>query len=150
VYAQEEMIMTINVKTSPDVSATVVSRLPSSGESPAVVQNENVVSIRRVDPPVANNAQADTATENVAAFKPTSQQLQKQIEELNDSKIVRRNLQFTVDDVTGISVITVRDAQSDEVIRQIPSEELLQLARRVKEMTDDQDDIKGVLLHTRA
>jgi flagellar protein FlaG len=33
---------------------------------------------------------------------------------------VQRNLEFKVDDATGCTVVTVRDAQTDEVVRQIP------------------------------
>ena len=38
-------------------------------------------------------------------------------------------LQFTVDEDTGKSVIKVTDRQTKEVIRQIPSEEMLQIAK---------------------
>ncbi len=39
-----------------------------------------------------------------------------------------RTLDFSVDEPTGRAVITVRDSQSGDVIRQIPSEEALRLA----------------------
>ena len=51
---------------------------------------------------------------------------------LNDYvQSVQRDLEFSLDDSTGISVITVRDRQSSEVIRQIPSEVTLQLAQKL-------------------
>jgi flagellar protein FlaG len=40
-----------------------------------------------------------------------------------------RDLSFSVDQHSGRTVITVRRALTDEVVRQIPSEEVLQLAR---------------------
>jgi flagellar protein FlaG len=40
-----------------------------------------------------------------------------------------RDLQFRVDDVSGRTVITVINATTKEVVRQIPSEEILTLAR---------------------
>ena len=46
---------------------------------------------------------------------------------------VSRSLQITVDDDLGIAVIHVRDAQTDELIRQIPPEEALALARFISE-----------------
>jgi len=46
---------------------------------------------------------------------------------------LQRNLQFTVDEVTGKDVVTVIDSESKEVIRQLPSEEALELARRLAE-----------------
>jgi flagellar protein FlaG len=41
-----------------------------------------------------------------------------------------RNLEFRVDDSTGETVITVRDASTGDVIRQIPNEEALAIAQR--------------------
>jgi flagellar protein FlaG len=42
-----------------------------------------------------------------------------------------RNLEFRVDDSTGRTVITVRDASTGDVIRQIPNEEALAIAQRL-------------------
>jgi flagellar protein FlaG len=45
------------------------------------------------------------------------------------SRESQRDLQFQVDDATGITVITVRDATTKEVVRQIPAEEVLAVSR---------------------
>jgi flagellar protein FlaG len=45
------------------------------------------------------------------------------------SRESQRDLQFQVDDTTGITVITVRDATTKEVVRQIPAEEVLAVSR---------------------
>ncbi len=42
-----------------------------------------------------------------------------------------RNLEFSVDDSTGQTVITVRDSSTGEVIRQIPNAEALSIAQRL-------------------
>lgn len=42
---------------------------------------------------------------------------------------IQRDLHFSVDDNTGRTIIKVVDSQSEEVIRQIPPEEVLALAR---------------------
>lgn len=47
---------------------------------------------------------------------------------------VRRNLNFSVDDGTGQVVVRVTDTTSGDVIRQIPSEEALQLAENLTEV----------------
>lgn len=57
-----------------------------------------------------------------------------------------RELQFRVDDASGKTVITVRNATTDEVVRQIPSEEVLELAARIREASDT----NGVLMRARA
>ncbi|MFL6551393.1 MAG: flagellar protein FlaG [Povalibacter sp.] len=45
-------------------------------------------------------------------------------------KSVGREVEFRVDEETGTTVVTVRETASGEVIRQIPNEEVLQMARR--------------------
>ena len=44
-------------------------------------------------------------------------------------KSVGRSIEFKVDKASGRTVITVRDSHTGELIRQIPSEEVLRLAR---------------------
>lgn len=62
------------------------------------------------------------------------QQLVDAVQSINDfMQNVRRELQFSIDEVTGRTVIKVVDRESEEVIRQIPPEEVLTLARRVAE-----------------
>jgi flagellar protein FlaG len=56
---------------------------------------------------------------------------------------VAQNLRFSVDESTGRTVITVTDAATREVIRQIPSEEMLAVARAL-------DKLQGLLLHKEA
>lgn len=42
---------------------------------------------------------------------------------------MRRELEFRVDEDTGRTIITVRNKETGEVVRQIPSEEVIALAR---------------------
>lgn len=48
-------------------------------------------------------------------------------------KQIDRDLEFSVDDASGRVIITVRDHESGKIIRQIPPEELLVIAKLVKE-----------------
>jgi len=57
------------------------------------------------------------------ALKAAAQQIEMYL------KSVGRELRFSVDDVTGDTVVTVRDSVSGDVIRQIPNEEALRLAQ---------------------
>ena len=45
----------------------------------------------------------------------------------------QRELQFTIDEDSGQTVIKVIDAQTKELIRQIPGEEALNVVRKLKE-----------------
>jgi flagellar protein FlaG len=52
--------------------------------------------------------------------------LQEKVTELNDyMQNFNRSLQFTVDDSSGDTVVKVIDSDTDEVVRQIPSQDLL-------------------------
>ncbi len=46
---------------------------------------------------------------------------------------LHRNLQFSIDDESGQTVIKVIDNETQEVVRQIPSEEIMRLRRRLEE-----------------
>lgn len=46
-----------------------------------------------------------------------------------------RGLRFSIDDDSGRTIVRVVDTETDEVIRQIPSEEMLALIRHFNEVT---------------
>ena len=95
------------------------------------------------------NAARSTAGRLQQRNKEDAEALRAKVEELNQNvQSVRRSLRFDVDDDTGITVITVRDRETDELIRQIPSEELLELARYFAEASESQGESKGLLLRT--
>ena len=48
----------------------------------------------------------------------------------------QRSLHFKVDDSSNHLVIEVIDKETEEVVRQIPSEEFLELSKRMEEMQD--------------
>ena len=60
---------------------------------------------------------------------------------------VRRELQFNVDEALGRTIITVVDGDTQEVVRQIPAEEVLALARHLRQLDDKQVD--GLFLEAR-
>lgn len=62
--------------------------------------------------------------------KLTAEQVEQMVKEVKQVvEQVAQNLRFSVDESTGRTVITVTDAATKEVIRQIPSEEMLAVAR---------------------
>jgi flagellar protein FlaG len=66
--------------------------------------------------------------------KSREQPLQDAIGTLNDFvQVVKRDLQFTLDEELGRTVVRVVDSASGDLIRQIPEEVFLELARKVKE-----------------
>ncbi len=65
----------------------------------------------------------------------------RQVEQLFQT--VRRNLQFKDDPTSGRMVVSVIDADSGEIIRQIPPERMLRMAANLEQIT-------GLLLGERA
>jgi len=57
-----------------------------------------------------------------------------------------RNLAFSIDEDTDRAVVTVRDSDSGDVIRQIPSEEVLALAERIQNLQQDVGTSVGVFI----
>jgi flagellar protein FlaG len=79
----------------------------------------------------------------------TREKLDKVVSELKEYvQTMQRDLNFHVDDATGRVVVKVVDSTTNKVVRQIPEEEVLALARRLEEMLDDMP--KGVLLEGEA
>jgi flagellar protein FlaG len=77
------------------------------------------------------------------------EKIDKVVSELKDFvQTMQRDLNFHVDDTTGHVVIRVVETSTDKVVRQIPEEEVLDLALRLEEMLDDMP--KGVLLEGEA
>jgi flagellar protein FlaG len=67
-----------------------------------------------------------------------SNDLKQAVSKLNDYvQNVQRNLQFSIDKESGATVVKVIDSKSEKVIRQIPTEETLRLARSLVEKSDD-------------
>jgi flagellar protein FlaG len=76
--------------------------------------------------------------------KPSKQDVQDAIDQLNKAAtLYDSQLQFSVDKDTDIQVIKVIDKQSQKIIRQIPSEDIVRIAKAI-------DDFKGMLLKDQA
>jgi len=57
-----------------------------------------------------------------------------------------RDLTFSIDENTNRTVVIVKDSQSDEIIRQIPSEEVLELAERIRDLQNDISQTVGMFI----
>ena len=84
----------------------------------------------------AQNSQAAVVVGKLAAAQPARAESHavvhaavKQIDSY--LKSAGREVAFHVDDATGTTVVTVRETATGTVIRQIPNEEVLQLARHI-------------------
>ena len=99
-------------KAVSDIDPTPIRASPASGNTPK-----------------AANVQANEA--------PSMEELSRAIEALQQKlQSAAPNLQFMIDQDTGQTVIKVIDSSSNEVIRQIPPEELLRLAKTLRRMEE--------------
>lgn len=82
--------------------------------------------------PVAKPTEQNAA-EQARTAAPNVQEVAERIESY--LKDVNRALEFSVDAASGRTVVTVRDAESGDLIRQIPNEEVLRFAQLAEEQT---------------
>jgi flagellar protein FlaG len=76
----------------------------------------------------------------------SAEELQNVVKRLNEHvQMINRDLQFSVDEDSGRSVIRVVNAETQELVRQIPSEEVLRISRYIKEQTND---VSGLIFQT--
>jgi len=81
---------------------------------------------------------------NPASAEPDRETLLQAVEDVRKAiEPVAQNLLFSIDDDTGRTIVKVVDAQTDEVIRQMPSEEVLAISKAI-------DKLKGVLIQQKA
>lgn len=123
-----------SINTSTLISATA-QRSPNIGAEAASVSVQ----------------QSNTTTPTTQAVQPavdnrpiSSDQLNAAVKAANDFvSMINDSVQFSIDDATGKTIIKVIDKSTEEVLRQIPSEEMLAIAKAL-------DDIKGLLVRQKA
>lgn len=87
---------------------------------------------------------AEKANETPENSEISLQDLDNTVSELNAAvQNVRRDLQFRVDEDSGRTIITVRDSETDEIIREIPPERVVALAKNI-------ESLKGILFSAEA
>ena len=67
----------------------------------------------------------------------------------DSSKILQQHnqhLSFTVDESSGHMVVSVIDSKTSEVIRQFPSEEMLEISHKLRQMIEEYSIAEGGLL----
>lgn len=97
----------------------------------------------------ASTLQSAKALENPQAksIENDKAEVKNQIEELQQfNQSIDRSLQFKVDDELGVTIVRVVDKETDELIRQFPPEELLNISRRLKELNEQGLSNQGVFL----
>ncbi|MCG7643844.1 MULTISPECIES: flagellar protein FlaG [unclassified Alteromonas] len=148
-----------NIQDGQAIAAALSTRVEASAQSPQVQQNEtsdsNERSLQSVSEStdnqgnvIQNLSQVLQATSDIENRAGNEMQLDDAISRVESFlQGQNRNLTFSIDENTERSVVTVLDSDSGDVIRQIPSEELLVLAERIQELQQDVGSRVGVLIN---
>lgn len=101
---------------------------------------------------VAAEETAASASGAVVQAQQAEKQLEALIAKLNDlAQSSQRTVEFSVQEATGRSVIVIRDKETGEEIRSIPSEDMLAIAESVAEFLDKAEGVKpGLLVSSQA
>lgn len=112
---------------------SLVSKPTSTANTNAVNQRQEVSQSGKVSP---QQSEPQIDAEDVA----------RAVSEISDYvQNISRDLQFQVDKQTGSTIVTVLDHETKEVIRQIPTEEVVAIARHIAENAPD--PVKGLLMN---
>lgn len=102
------------------------SALPKSGTpSPAST----------IPSPVATTGATQTVTANPVQPAASVEEIRNAVSEVQKAyKPLAQDLEFSIDKETGKTVVKLLDSQTNTVLRQIPSEEILAIARSLDRM----------------
>lgn len=117
--------------------------VPSS--SAAVNQSPRGLERKQSSGEVQANGEAQpTSAETTKVSEKTREALDGAVSSMNDLLgTLGHSLRFNIDDETGKTIVKVMDSQTQEVIKQIPSEEMLAIAKAL-------DKLQGLLVKQKA
>jgi flagellar protein FlaG len=133
-----------SVANGRELPQTTHGRAPSASKS--LVSNQVAAQVKESNEIDTQNNNKVVDSKSQPA-KVSQQEVKSQIEELQQfNQNIDRSLQFKVDEELGVTIVRVVDKQTDELIRQFPPEELINLSRRLKELNEQDSGNSGVLL----
>jgi flagellar protein FlaG len=97
---------------------------PQLSQVPQVVEADVVKKVAAVEIKPSNVQKESLPSQEVV--QKAAAQIQNFVKEMG------RNLSFSIDETTGYNVVRVINPETNEVIRQLPSEELLKIAKSME------------------
>jgi flagellar protein FlaG len=122
------------------VSSSILSSLSSNNGTQIASSNVQPTSSVNIINKTANTEPSEAMTQSQAIVVEAEQKLEtkkkeelhKAVKELNEYvKSMDRGLSFRLDEESGRQVITVIEVTSGDIIRQIPDEKMLEVAREL-------------------
>ncbi|KUM52398.1 flagellar protein FlaG [Rheinheimera sp. EpRS3] len=124
------------------MSSISVSNVSVASHTPAA---DKAVKPLQAEPELLKPAEAVKQVTGVSKTE-----LQQAVDVVNQAvALEQRSLSFSIDDVSGRSVIKVIDYETDELIKQIPSEELLKVAQDIKRLQEEMGQSIGLLIDSK-
>jgi len=114
------------------------SSLESSRQAQTAKEKQEKLSVTQVKA-VKEQAPVEKSAQNQEPAQLSKEEVQAAVSKLKEYvETYKRNIQFSVDDDTGRTIVKLLDSEN-KVLRQIPSEELLDLVKSIEQN-------KGLLL----
>ena len=130
-------ITNLNVKDS--VAPVVVRLLGATGTNTPTTQGNSLPELGQISSP------SEISQSGVSPSSVDPKALHDLLDEANNALSVHQsNLKFTVAEGTDVRIIRIEDTQTGELIRQIPSEEMVAIAGALKDFQ------RGTMLEERA
>lgn len=145
-----------NIQSGAAVSTTSVSMrahdtqkreaVPTAAVS--VTKDELAAKLQERAGAAAAERQSDETNQQKALERSQAEEAAREVSEFLNAS--RRGLEFSVDEKAGRTVVKVMDIKEEKVIRQIPTEEVLQLAQKVRELKEELSGKTGMLFESKA
>ena len=125
----------------------MVLQVQTTGAKPAV----NRTTMSATNAAEQNRQSVAIAEVHAEQLEMSRDELENVVSQLQDYvQSVQRDMQFHIDDATGRVIVQVIDSNSQEVVRQIPSEEMLAIARHLADAIENNNEQKGFFIELKA
>lgn len=130
--------MAINeTSIKPSLQQTQQAVVKQDAPSAVPVDTVSVTPVDEGNSVLVNSVEKETSNQE------SLEELQDKVTQLNEHmQTLNRNLQFRVDEQSGDTVVKVVDAETEELVRQIPSQELLDIRNAIEKY-------KGIILEAK-
>ncbi|MDE2389232.1 MAG: flagellar protein FlaG [Betaproteobacteria bacterium] len=123
----------------------IINQFNATGSLPS---SSPALSAREISPSnsnaAVNSSPVSTAEPKSGNDPETREQVKQAVQKIQGTvDNLAHNLRFSIDEDSGKTIIKVTDAHTDEVIRQIPSKESIEIARTL-------DKVQGLLFNGKA
>ena len=117
------------------MSVESINSTSAAPVQPSVSESSSVERRGKIEQ-LAQAVKVETLTKTADKGPVDKVELEDAVAKLNDfmSSSTQRNLSFSIDEDTKEMVVTVRDSHTQEVIKQMPTEEALAVAKQIESM----------------